>query len=51
MYVASDRFFAVGLVGISALVIDNTYGMLFMGLGLPPAFTANLNLNYRYAVH
>jgi len=33
--------------GISALVIDNSYGALFMGLGLPPAFTANLNLNYR----
>jgi hypothetical protein len=34
--------------GISALVIDNSYGVLFMAaLGLPPAFTANLNLNYR----
>lgn len=34
-------------IGISALVIDNSYGALFLGLGLPPAFTANLNLNYR----
>lgn len=39
----------VVLTGISALVIDNTYGVLFMNLGLPPAFTANLNLNYRFA--
>jgi len=33
--------------GISALVIDNSYGMLFMSQNLPPAFTANLDINYR----
>ena len=35
-------------IGISALVIDNSYGMLFMSLQLPPAFTANLDINYRF---
>jgi hypothetical protein len=35
--------------GISALVLDNSYGVLFMSMGLPPAFTANLNINYRFA--
>lgn len=34
-------------VGISALMIDNSYGCLFFSLRLPPAFTANLTLNYR----
>ena len=33
--------------GISALILDNSYGWLFMAAGFPPAFTANLVLNYR----
>lgn len=40
-----------GLVhgGISSLVMDSLYGWTFMANKLPPAFTANLTLNYRYA--
>jgi hypothetical protein len=34
--------------GITALALDNSYGMLFFSMGLPPAFTANLDINYRY---
>jgi len=37
--------------GISALLIDNTFGWLFMSLKLPSAFTANLNINYRSPVY
>ena len=46
--------------GISSLVIDNTFGWLFMSCinggilslnGLPSAFTANLNINYRSPVY
>lgn len=33
--------------GITALVIDNTYGWLFFILKQPVAFTANLSINYR----
>eukprot|EP01032_Pedospumella_encystans_P029195 gene29195-32974_t len=36
--------------GISALVIDNSYGLLFMSQNLPPTFTANLNINYRQPI-
>ena len=39
-----------GLVhgGISSLVIDSLYGWTFMAHQLPSAYTANLNVNYRY---
>lgn len=36
--------------GITSLAFDNTFGWLFMALRLPPAFTANLNINYRRKV-
>ncbi len=34
--------------GIICLAIDNTFGWLFIALGIPVAFTANLNVNFRY---
>ena len=37
--------------GISALIIDNTFGWLYIVLKLPSAFTANLNINYRSPVY
>jgi len=37
--------------GISSLVIDNTFGWLFMSCTLPSAFTANLNINYKSPVY
>jgi acyl-coenzyme A thioesterase PaaI-like protein len=37
--------------GISSLVIDNTFGWLFMSCNLPSAFTANLNINYKSPVY
>ena len=33
--------------GITALAFDNTFGWLFFSLKTPPAFTANLSVNYR----
>ncbi|KAJ1425434.1 HotDog domain-containing protein [Ochromonadaceae sp. CCMP2298] len=33
--------------GISALLLDTSYGWLFISTGLPPAVTANLDVNYR----
>eukprot|EP01035_Chromulina_nebulosa_P017099 gene17099-22612_t len=33
--------------GITALLIDNTFGWLFFSLKTPMAMTANLNINYR----
>lgn len=33
--------------GITSLVFDNTFGWLFLSLGLPLAVTANLNVNFR----
>ena len=33
--------------GILGLLIDNSYGILFVNLDKPYAFTANLNINYR----
>lgn len=33
--------------GLSALLIDNTYGWLFTAFQLPAAVTANLTVNYR----
>lgn len=35
------------IVGISALMLDNSYGWLYLARGFPPAFTANLVVNYR----
>ena len=37
--------------GITSLVIDNTFGWLFMSCKLPSAFTANLNINYKSPVY
>lgn len=37
--------------GVSSLVIDNTFGWLFMSCNLPSAFTANLNINYKSPVY
>lgn len=34
--------------GITAITFDNCFGWLFLGLKLPPSFTANLNINFRY---
>ena len=33
--------------GITSLVFDNSFGWLFLGLNLPMAVTANLQVNYR----
>lgn len=34
--------------GITALTFDNSFGWLFLANETAPAFTANLNINYRY---
>ena len=36
--------------GIISTAFDNSYGWLFFTLGIPPAFTANLNVNFRKPV-
>ena len=36
--------------GITSLAFDNTFGWLFIALKTDPAFTANLNINYRRKV-
>ena len=33
--------------GMTSAMIDNTYGWLFTSMNTPPAFTANLNVNFR----
>lgn len=33
--------------GIISTALDNTFGWLFMTLNYPPAFTANLTVNFR----
>ncbi len=33
--------------GIISALFDNTFGWLFFAMKQPPAFTANLNINYR----
>jgi len=37
--------------GITATIFDNTFGWLLMACSLPPAFTANLNINYRDPIY
>lgn len=34
--------------GITALTFDNSFGWLFLANKYPPAFTANISVNYRY---
>ena len=33
--------------GITSLALDNSFGWMFMLSKIPPAFTANLNINFR----
>ena len=37
--------------GITALVLDNTFGWLFVASKLPLAVTANININYRAPIY
>jgi hypothetical protein len=34
--------------GITAITFDNSFGWLFLANKTPPAFTANLSINYRF---
>jgi hypothetical protein len=36
--------------GITAMLFDNTFGWLFFSLNVKKAFTANLNINYRFVL-
>jgi acyl-coenzyme A thioesterase PaaI-like protein len=36
--------------GILSTAFDNSFGWLFLTMGIPPAFTANLNVNFRRPV-
>jgi hypothetical protein len=36
--------------GITAIAFDNSFGWLFLAQKLPPSFTANLNVNYRFVL-